>query len=86
MSGRVHDLRGNNHDRARRRAWLLAQFGDGAAAPCRWCREPLTADTLTVDRHPVRGVDGGRYTRDNIVPACGRCNFGRGSAEDQAER
>lgn len=84
VSGRPEgDRRGNNEDRKRRRTWMLLKFGNGVNAPCHWCRKPLDFETLTVDRHPKQGRDGGRYTRDNIVPACGTCNFGRRSANTQ---
>lgn len=71
------DKRGNNKDRARRKQWLLETFGDGESCACRWCGERLTFETITADRFPLCGHDGGRYTRDNVVPSCGPCNFGR---------
>lgn len=76
------DPRGNNRDRARRRLWLLATFGDGERCPCFHCGAELTYATLETDRYPICGHDGGRYTRDNIVPACKRCNGGRCSRCD----
>jgi hypothetical protein len=73
------DPRGNTHDRRVRRDWLLsaqAGFGgNGRTVPCFHCGKKLRKPT--VDRFPICGHDGGRYTRDNIVPACTRCNFGR---------
>lgn len=72
--------RGNNRDRKRRRQWLLRTFGDGIHAPCIWCGKVLDASTLTIDRI-VPGKAGGRYTRDNIWPACLRCNSRRGARE-----
>lgn len=78
MPGRAKgDLRGNNKDRRRRKEWMLETFGDGTTAPCHWCDAPLNYEAMTVDRHPVCGHDGGRYTRGNVVPACAACNFGR---------
>lgn len=71
------DFRGNNQDRARRRLWLLETFGDGETAPCKWCGKSVDYRSMEVDRYPVCGHDGGRYTRDNIVPSCGTCNGGR---------
>lgn len=68
-----YDIRGSAADRRARRAWLLSQ-GDGKTVPCHHCGKPLNRWTLQVDRFPICGHDGGRYTRDNIVPACGRCN------------
>lgn len=70
---RDHDLRGNTTDRRRRRLWLLDQFGDGVTCPCFDCGKALTYQTLTVDRI-VPGAAGGRYTRDNIRPACFKRN------------
>lgn len=68
------NARGSVADRRRRKRWLLDAWGDGTTAPCAFCREPLTFETVTVDRFPIPGRLGGRYTRDNIRPACGRCN------------
>lgn len=67
------DLRGNSQDRRRRKTWLLS-LGDGKSVPCHWCGKRLTRSTVESDRHPIKGEDGGRYTRDNIVPACRSCN------------
>lgn len=68
------DKRGNAEDRRRRKLYLLNTYGDGNTAPCAFCRAPLTFDSVTVDRFPIPGHKGGRYTRDNIRPACGSCN------------
>lgn len=76
--------RGSSEDRRRRRAWLLVNFGDGKAAPCWRCGAELTMTTVTVDRI-TPGCRGGRYTRDNIRPACGPCNSETGGAERRAE-
>lgn len=72
------ERRGNNRDRARRRAYLLAEFdpdlGPGRAR-CHLfglsdgCLEVVDARTLTVDRIEP----GGPYCRDNIRPACKPC-------------
>lgn len=72
------NLRGSAEDRRRRKRYLLDTWGDGTAAPCVFCKVALTYDTVTVDRYPIPGRLGGRYTRDNIRPACGPCN-----SEDQ---
>jgi 5-methylcytosine-specific restriction endonuclease McrA len=71
--------RGSATDRRARKQYLLDQFGDGTTAPCALhvstnCQEAVTFETITVDRHPIPGCEGGRYTRDNIRPACGPCN------------
>lgn len=76
------DLRGNANDRRRRKQWLLDTYGNGATVPCyraaTHCGEyTLTFATLTVDRK-WPGVLGGRYTRDNIRPACATCNSSTG--------
>jgi hypothetical protein len=42
--------------------------------------------TLTVDRHPVAGADGGTYDYDNIRPACMPCNSRAGTALREARR
>jgi hypothetical protein len=73
------NARGNTVDRARRRAWLLETYGDGKRCRCHHCMCWLTAETITVDRI-VPGCEGGRYTRDNIRPACGPCNSETGGA------
>ncbi len=74
------NARGSSTDRRRRRAWLLAEFGDGATAPCWRCGVDLTMTTITVDRI-TPGCRGGRYVRGNIRPACGPCNSETGSRE-----
>lgn len=43
------------------------------ACRCYRCGVLLTADTVSVDRI-IPGCRGGTYRRDNIRPACGRCN------------
>lgn len=72
--GTVHaNERGSSYDRRRRKVFLLVTFGDGEKAPCYRCAMLLSFETLTVDRVKP-GIEGGRYTRDNIRPACGGCN------------
>ena len=73
------DLRGNTRDRAARRAFLLAKFGDGTVCPCYRCGITLDDSTVTADRI-VPGKRGGRYTRNNIRPACQPCNSATGGA------
>lgn len=80
MSGRGttnSNSRGNSRDRARRRQWLLDEFGDGTQADCRLrlsekCLEVVTFTTVSADRIDA-GRDGGRYVRGNIQPACLPC-------------
>ena len=54
---------------------------EGAQPACRCyrCGVLLTADTVTADRIKP-GCQGGTYRRDNIRPACGRCNSETGAA------
>jgi hypothetical protein len=73
------ETRGNAYNRRRRKAWLLATFGDGETCPCFACGVLLDVRTLTVDRI-VPGVRGGRYVRGNIRPACRACNCAGGAA------
>ena len=77
MNGRFGqpDRRGNNRDRARRKLWLLASFGDGFEATCYHCPRLLNYDTVEADRI----VPGGSYRRDNIIPSCRACNARRGN-------
>lgn len=71
------NARGSADDRRKRRAWLLAEFGDGRTAPCSFCGAVLTDETITVDRI-VPGCLGGTYRRENCRPACGTCNSREG--------
>lgn len=48
------------------------------ACRCYRCGQLLTIDTLTVDRIDL-GKRGGRYTRDNVRPACEHCNKSMGA-------
>lgn len=77
--------RGSSHERRARKQWLLDTFGDGETAPCTIqfdgnCLGVVTMATLQVDRWPVAGADGGKYTKDNIRPGCGPCNSRSGTA------
>lgn len=85
-------LRGNSEDRRRRRAYLVDAFGwrlpDGTGVVlCYRCDVPMLeqedpaapGQAVTVDRI-VPGCRGGRYTRENIRPACGGCNSETGGA------
>jgi len=73
------NARGSALARRRRKQWLLDNFGDGVTAPCSFeCGVLVDFDTITVDRFPVAGCDGGRYVRGNIRPGCGTCNSADG--------
>lgn len=73
--------RGGATQRRRRKRWLLTEFGNGTTAPCAFgCGATLTMETMTVDRYPVPGCQGGRYVRGNIRPACMSCNSRHGGA------
>lgn len=53
---------------------LGVPVGEGTpACRCYRCGTLLTLVTLTVDRI-IPGCRGGTYRRNNIRPACGRCN------------
>ena len=68
--------RGSAESRRRRKQWLLDTFGNGTIAFCSYtkCSSVLDFDTITVDRHPTPGIEGGRYVRGNIRPMCGYHN------------
>ena len=69
------ELRGNSSDRRRRKIYLINTFGNGKNVPCFHCGRKLSYDTMEVDRHPVCGHNGGRYVKENVVPACNECNI-----------
>lgn len=84
--------RGSCEDRRRRRAYLVDTFGwrlpDGSGLVCCYrCHVPLLehedpeapGQSVTVDRI-VPGVQGGRYVRGNVRPACWLCNSETGGA------
>lgn len=71
------NVRGSAKDRRARKEWMLLTFDEDlgpAYVRCYECRTVLDWDTMQVDRI-IPGVKGGRYTRDNIRPACGQCNI-----------
>lgn len=78
--------RGSTRDRTARKRWLLTEFGDGQTAPCSFCQVGLDFESITVDRYPVPGAEGGRYVRGNIRPACGPCNSTHGGAYGAARK
>lgn len=71
------DARGNSEDRRARKWFLLKRDGNGVKAPCCECGAMVTYLTMCVDRIKP-GIDGGRYTRDNIQIHCGTCSNQQG--------
>lgn len=67
------NARGSSYDRRARKRWLLAKHGDGTTCPCAFCGCELAFETVTVDRI-IPAYEGGTYRRDNIRPACWKCN------------
>ncbi|AHZ95623.1 HNH endonuclease [Mycobacterium phage OkiRoe] len=78
--------RGSAAARRRRKQWLLDKFGDGTTCTCSTCPTVLTFDTITVDRYPIAGVDGGRYVHGNIRPQCSLCASRQGADMSHARR
>jgi hypothetical protein len=76
------NARGGSPARRARRKWLCSEAagfgGDGQKVPCSFCGAMLTTETVTADRYPVAGCDGGTYARGNIRPACLKCNSADG--------
>jgi 5-methylcytosine-specific restriction endonuclease McrA len=67
------EKRGNSKDRRARKLWMLATWGDGQTCECVHCSTTLDYATVEADRI----VPGGSYRRDNVQPACRRCNASR---------
>jgi hypothetical protein len=65
--------RGSAANRAARKRWLLREFGDGQTATCSTCPAVLDLTSITVDRYPLPGCEGGRYIHGNIRPQCSPC-------------
>lgn len=64
------------------RSWMQNGVPAGQGVPacrCYRCGDLLTANTVTVDRI-IPGCMGGTYRRNNIRPACGKCNSETGGA------
>lgn len=72
------EKRGNSKDRAARKIWMLATFGNGKTVPCVHCGETLTYTTVQADRI----VPGGSYRRSNIQPSCAPDNRERSNRLD----
>lgn len=69
------NVRGNTTDRERRKAWLMQNWESNVLGfvRCYRCGAKLSSATVTIDRI-IPGARGGRYTRNNIRPACKFCN------------
>lgn len=75
------NTRGSSYSRRARKQWLLKAFGDGETCLCSFgCGTVLTFETVSPDRYPIPGADGGTYRRNNIRPACQRCQSKHGGA------
>jgi 5-methylcytosine-specific restriction endonuclease McrA len=75
--------RPNSYQRRARKYYLLVKHGDGETCPCYFCGEQLTFKSLTLDRRKP-GSRGGTYAKQNLLPACMRCNKRRGDKSVQA--
>lgn len=70
--------RGSSYTRRVRKLWMLTTFGDGVHALCSFCGLVLCFETITADRYPTPGCEGGTYVRGNIRPSCYKCNASEG--------
>lgn len=79
------NARGSTKSRRVRKAWLVETYradvdlNGEPACRCFRCGKLLTKATVTIDR-VLCGINGGTYRRENIRPACGRCNSALGGA------
>jgi 5-methylcytosine-specific restriction endonuclease McrA len=73
MVRRGGEKRGSSYQRRARKVWMLSAFGDGTTCKCVHCGVSLTFATVEADRK----VPGGSYRRENVQPACRRCNAQR---------
>lgn len=67
-------LRGSVHDRRRRRAHVVKAFSVAGELRCFFCAQRLYLDKFDVVRFPKCGHKNGRFTNDNVAPACGTCS------------
>lgn len=70
----------NSIKRRKLKHWILRTYGDGSTTPCQGCGKTLTYETMTIDRHPICGWDGGGYAQNNVRPLCLQCNQDDGAA------
>ena len=76
--GTVHrNATGNSYDRRRRREKLWKKYARKGWIKCRHCPRKMRKRDFEVDRFPVCGHAGGRYTDANTVPSCPKCNRDR---------
>jgi hypothetical protein len=80
------NARGSSAARRIRKQFLLDTFGDGETCTCATCPTELDAETVTVDRYPVAGIDGGTYRRNNIRPQCMPCASRQGGLMSATRR
>lgn len=87
------NVRGNSRDREARRRYLIKAYESDEPEHCRcyrcgkllcnncgsWRCATIGTETVTVDRI-IPGCKGGKYVRNNIRPACARCNSATGTA------
>lgn len=76
------NARGNTRDRFARRMYLVRVFASDCSpwrCRCYRCGKLLNLRTVTVDRI-IPGCRGGTYRRNNIRPACAKCNSETGGA------
>jgi hypothetical protein len=71
------NARGSSYNRAARRQYLMATFGDGEFVDCHLkaipeCWVAMSVWTVSADRI-LPGALGGTYRRNNIRPACPPC-------------
>ncbi len=76
--------RGSARQRRARKEWLVAEYGwpdpvePSLGLVCCWlCDGVMILEDVTVDR-VVPGIEGGRYVKGNIRPACLADNLERG--------
>jgi len=61
----------NKAKELRKSSWWKNKRSSGI---CYYCRNKFTVNDLTMD-HIIPLVRGGRSVKENLVPACKKCNF-----------
>jgi len=74
--GGRRNIPGNGKALSAARRIILAR---GADFKCVWCETPLTRETFSLD-HVIPASWGGKNGIENLVLACRRCNWARGSS------